>query len=125
MKRTDLLLIGGGASGLCAAVAAKRARPGASVLLLEQLGYIKLKQEYELFKLQWMIDHGYTLRSLMDELDRYSAEEMSEFLDGNVIDLDLNPSNIFSEWESERGFNGNIYPCFEEWLENDRECERE
>ena len=37
MKRTDLLLIGGGASGLCAAVAAKRARPGASVQLLEQL----------------------------------------------------------------------------------------
>lgn len=91
----------------------------------EAMGYIKLKQEYELFKLQWMIDHGYTLRSLMDWLDRYSAEEMSEFLDGNVIDLDLNPGSIFSRWESESGFNGNIYPCFEEWLENDRECERE
>lgn len=91
----------------------------------EAMGYIKLKQEYELFKLQWMIDHGYTLRSLMDWLDRYLAEEMSEFLDGNDIDLDLNPSSIFSRWESESGFNGNIYPCFEEWLENDRECERE
>ncbi len=37
MKQTDILILGGGASGLCAAIAAKRARPAASVLLLEQL----------------------------------------------------------------------------------------
>ncbi len=37
MKQTDLLILGGGASGLCAAISAKRADPNASVLLLEQL----------------------------------------------------------------------------------------
>lgn len=89
----------------------------------EAMGYIKLRQEYELFKLQWMIDHGYTLRGLMDELDKYTSEVINnlELYD----DVSISASDIFSEWETESGFNGNIYPCFEEWLENDRECEQE
>lgn len=84
----------------------------------EAMGYIKLKQEYELFKLQWMINHGYTLRALMDYLDKFTSEKIDncELFD----DISLNVSDLFSEWEAEFGFNGNIYPCFEEWFENDR-----
>ncbi|HBL41110.1 MAG TPA: aminoacetone oxidase family FAD-binding enzyme, partial [Ruminococcaceae bacterium] len=37
MKQADIILIGGGASGLCAAIEAKRTKPEASVLLLEHL----------------------------------------------------------------------------------------
>ena len=37
MKQTDILILGGGASGLCAAISAKRTNPNASVLVLEQL----------------------------------------------------------------------------------------
>ena len=37
MKQTDILILGGGASGLCAAISAKRTDPNAAVTVLEQL----------------------------------------------------------------------------------------
>lgn len=64
-------------------------------------------QEYELFKLEWMISHGFTLKDLMSELA--VTWENSDW-DGDL------PS-IFMDWEYDSGFGGTIWPCFEEWLE--------
>lgn len=62
---------------------------------------------YERFKLQWMLDHKHTLQELLCELDAYSedcgdAGSMQELLD---------------VWEKDRGFGGEMWPCYEEWLE--------
>lgn len=62
---------------------------------------------YEQFKLKWMSDHGHTLQELFCELDAYSedcgdAGSMQELLD---------------VWEKDRGFGGEMCPCYEEWLE--------
>lgn len=62
---------------------------------------------YERFKLQWMLDHKHTLQELLCELDAYSedcgdAGSMQELMD---------------VWEKDRGFGGEMWPCYEEWLE--------
>lgn len=62
---------------------------------------------YECFKLQWMLGHKHTLQELLCELDAYSedcgdAGSMQELLD---------------VWEKDRGFGGEMWPCYEEWLE--------
>lgn len=82
-----------------------------------------LELEYELFKLQWMINHGHTLSELMQNLDQYNVERIEEFYESSddFDQLNLDSSVVFKEWEQESGFiGGEIYPCFEEWLENDR-----
>ena len=68
---------------------------------------------YERFKLQWMIDHGYTLADLIDTL-----QEMCEEMD-DAKNSDL--QSIFTQWEIECGFNSEIWPCFEEFLDSDYE----
>lgn len=67
-----------------------------------------LLKKYEEFKLQWMIDHGYTLQNLIDQLacfEPLDAERPLEF--------------IYADWEQDVGFGGAIWPCYEEWLENE------
>lgn len=61
---------------------------------------------YERFKLQWMIDHGFTLKNLLGYLDK-SREESP----------DLTLSEIFDDWEFGYGFDSQIWPCFEEFLD--------
>ena len=69
------------------------------------------RERYELFKLQWMLSHGYTLKDLFTSLESY--------LDGDLVDsYDL--TTLLDMGERECGFAGSsIYPCFEEWLVNE------
>lgn len=75
-----------------------------------------LIREYDIFKLQWMLNHGYTLRELINSLALYISEDSEEY---DQDDL----TQFFDEWELDVGFNGEIYPCFHEWLHNDRKEE--
>lgn len=61
---------------------------------------------YERFKLQWMLDHGFTLRDLVEELEKSRAE---------APELPL--TEIFADWEFDSGFSSQIWPCFEEFLD--------
>lgn len=63
-------------------------------------------KKHELFKLQWMIDHGYTLEDLMKELDKLKRESP-------LIDLPM----LFDHWQFDVGFGSEIWPCFDEWKE--------
>lgn len=65
---------------------------------------------YEQYQLQWMIDHGYSLKNLMDELTEY--QKMGDFADP--------VSDIFHDWEKEWGFGSEIWACEKEW----QECEQ-
>jgi len=74
----------------------------------------ELLKRYELFKLQWMIDHGYTLSSLVQELELSMQENEYQY----------SLSRIFSDWVYDSGFGGAIWPCYHEWLECEaKECE--
>lgn len=61
---------------------------------------------YEHYQLQWMIDHGYSLKDLMDGL----SEQIGYGFDMN---------ECFSDWCEYRGFRGGIWACEEEW----KDCE--
>lgn len=66
---------------------------------------------YEQYQLQWMIDHGHSLKNLMDELTEYQQE---------AIDCPAAPiSDIFADWVKDSGFRGDLWACEQEW----RDCE--
>lgn len=65
------------------------------------------KKNYELFKLQWLMNHSYTLSDLMAELETIRRNN----------DEEMTIPEIFGYWEHGYGLNSEIYPCFEKFLE--------
>lgn len=65
-------------------------------------------RKYKEFKLEWMLDHGYTLEDLISVLASIQEETGAELVE------------VFSDFEEEFGFNSDIYPSYDEWLDNDR-----
>lgn len=71
---------------------------------LEKFNQETLEKEYEKFKLQWMIDHNKTVEDII---------RITSTIEGDTNEkLDI--------FETEEGFDGEIYPSFEEWCENDK-----
>ena len=66
--------------------------------------------DYETFQLQWMIDHGHSLRELMEELQslQYDDPEDSDQISTPITEL-------FERWEQDRGFGSEIWPCEAEY----------
>lgn len=66
--------------------------------------------DYEKFQLKWMIDHDHSLCELMDELQslQYEDPEDSDRISTPVTEL-------FAEWEADRGFGSEIWPCEAEY----------
>lgn len=70
------------------------------------------KIAYEKYKLDWMIQHGYTLQNLVTELGKMIYED---FLDGpNVVTSVL---TLFEDWEYAYGFNSEIWACYDEFMD--------
>ena len=63
---------------------------------------------YEKFQLQWMIDHNYSLSDLMKELKNYQYDDPDDSI-----------TELFKNWEQDRGFGSEIWPCEAEY----EECE--
>lgn len=64
---------------------------------------------YETFKLKWMIEHGYGLTDVLNEVDWYLQDNFYNISIWRAFDL-------FEHY----GFkDGMIYPCFKEWAENE------
>lgn len=71
--------------------------------------------DYEKFQLKWMIDHDHSLRELMKELQslQYEDPEDSDRISSPITEL-------FQEWEADRGFGSEIWPCEEEYEKGDK-----
>ena len=65
------------------------------------------KQAYEIFRLQWMIDHGYSVLDLLNNLEAIIEEDQNE--SGVRTSLE----SLFLDWEFGIGFDGSIWPCYE------------
>ncbi len=64
---------------------------------------------YERYQLEWMIDHGHSIKDLMNALENHRQ---------NTFGSNLN--ELFNEWENEIGFKeSEIWACEEEWLDNE------
>ena len=66
--------------------------------------------DYETFQLQWMIDSEHSLRELMEELQSLQYEDPE---DSDRISTPI--TELFAEWEAERGFGSEIWPCEAEY----------
>ena len=55
---------------------------------------------YERYKLQWMIDHGFTLAELIACMESMVSEDMS----GHETRTNL--QSLFADWEYSVGFEG-------------------
>lgn len=69
---------------------------------------------YEQLKLQWMIDHGFTLAELVAEIDEYQQD----------FPKDTPLTEVLAEWELNSGFGSMIWPCYSEAVAAG-ECEEE
>lgn len=56
------------------------------------------KQAYEIFKLQWMIDHGYSVLDLLKNLEAMIEEDQNESGVGTSLE------SLFQDWEFGIGF---------------------
>lgn len=66
------------------------------------------KIAYEKYKLNWLLDHGYTLSNLMHELDIMQEENTDDSV-----------SQLFIDWEYGFGFGSEIWACYQEFLDNE------
>ena len=71
------------------------------------------KQAYEIFRLQWMIDHGYGILDFIKNLEAMIEEDQNE----SGVHTSL--QSLFQDWEFGIGFDGSIWPCYQEFLEHD------
>lgn len=71
------------------------------------------RKAYEAHRLQWMISHGFTLTDLVNELQKMIDEDF----DGNNVPTAL--KNLFEDWEYGHGFGGEIWPCYDEFIDCD------
>lgn len=65
--------------------------------------------EYELYQLEWMIDHGHSLGELMDELT-YLQNDLEQ-----TPGVNLTVRDVFDTWAEDRGFGGEVYACEAEY----------
>ena len=62
---------------------------------------------YQRYQLDWMISHGHSLEELLNIMDDIWDDE---YPSGH------GPSSCFEDFESDTGFGGELYVCYEEFL---------
>lgn len=65
---------------------------------------------YEKYQLQWMIDHGYSLRDLMNALADFQYDDPE---DSDHISTPVN--ELFYQWVDDVGFGSEVWACEQEW----------
>ena len=74
----------------------------------------KSKEEYEKFKLQWMMNHGYTLEDFVEKIAYVIDTQLT--VEGNPYNWLFEAYEIF---ENEMCFDiNNMYPSYSEWSKN-------
>ena len=80
------------------------------IRLVSQVTADTTDETYEQYQLRWMAEHGYSLYSLMRELGQMQYEDPE---DSDRISTPI--TELFNEWEQDRGFGGEIWACKAEW----------
>lgn len=79
---------------------------------------MKNLKKYEEYELSWMASHGYSVQSIFNFVREYFVEKALE----GTLDSDMNLAcDELEEYFKERGFNGEMYACYNEFLENEGE----
>lgn len=82
-------------------------------VVAEDIANDRTKKAFERFKLQWMLDHGYTLTDLVECMEVMIHEDEQDGLRTKL-------SELFERWEFGVGFaDGSVWPCYDEYLQNE------
>ena len=71
-----------------------------------------MQQEYEKYRLNWMLNHGYTLKDLMCIIEKIQK-------DVNYDGAKISPTACLDNIEHWNGFNGELWASYSEWLANE------
>lgn len=66
------------------------------------------KIAYEKYQLDWMIAHGHSITELLRELECMRQEDPEQSIFA-----------MFEEWEYSFGFGGEVWACYDEFLETE------
>lgn len=82
------------------------------------VGKVEVKEgsastKYERYQLEWMIEHGHSLKELIDELTEYQND--LELAPG----VNLSVAEVYDEWLHDRGFGGEIFSSEQEYAMED------
>lgn len=72
----------------------------------------KKRKAYNRFRNEWMRAHGYTVMDLINSISSFARK--TQALDSNAQGI-LTPE-LLREWENDCGFDGTVWPCYDEWL---------
>lgn len=79
------------------------------------------RKRYGTFQLKWMVEHGYSLSDFVSKINDCYEElkDGEERFKGCLYDRSADIWDAFDLFE-DTGFKGGmIYPCFDEWLDNE------
>ena len=80
------------------------------------------REAYEKYRLDWMLRHNCTIKDLMTTLLDIAVEQAEEnkfIMPANEQELREFAIGVKERFESDVGFNGEMYACFAEFLENE------
>lgn len=80
----------------------------------EERDKIHMQKEYENYKLEWMLDHGFNLKDLVNILDEINKDVKDE-------GSEITPSACLDCIEHWNGFDGELWASYPEWLANEAE----
>ena len=70
------------------------------------------EKAFEIYRLWWLIEHGFSLSDLIEALGRLQYNDPE---DSNRITTPIR--ELFEEWESDIGFGGgSLWHCYREFL---------
>lgn len=74
------------------------------------------RKAYAKYQLDWMMQHGYSIMDLINELHQQQTEDPEDF-----DQLSYPIDKLYEEWEEEFGFNGELWVCFDEFCDEEYE----
>jgi len=77
---------------------------------------------YGAFQLKWMLEHGHTINDILEGMAAHADKDYINIDDNDEPNLEGNCIDVYAmyeDWEREDGFNGEIYPDFWEFVDNE------
>lgn len=76
------------------------------------------KKLYELYQLEWMMSHGYSLMDIMKSMSKCPNDNrITDDEENGGMKADI--PGIFRDWEFESGLDGTCWVCFGEFLDGE------
>lgn len=77
---------------------------------------ITMLTDYERYQLEWMIEHGYSLKDFLESFDS-AFDSLGDGFDPGAMDAIDHRPDAFEVWIRDHGFNGEVFASEEEYRE--------